>query len=122
MSTEITCATSLNRDSDGALIFFNCSSVMVSGFTISNCGGRETNDLSVQSILMKSTKDVIVKEIAVTNGTGHGLSFQNVKGQVLVLNTNFHIIDTNLIMIIKSVLDVCSSSTHPQTQVIMSHK
>ena len=87
MSTEITC---VNRDSDGAaLIFFNCSSVMVSGFTVSNCGGRETNSLSVESILMKSTKDVIVKEIAVTNGTGHGLSFQNVKGQVFVLNTNF---------------------------------
>ena len=51
MSTEITCATSVNRDSDGAgLIFYNCSSVTVSGFTVSNCGGRETNDLSVQSI------------------------------------------------------------------------
>ena len=90
MSTEITCATSVNRDSDGAaLIFFNCSNVMVSGFTISNCGGRETNDLSVQSILVKSTKDVIVKEIAVTNGTGHGLSFQNVKGEVSILDSNF---------------------------------
>ena len=52
-------------------------------------GGRETNDLSVQSVLVKSTKDVIVKEIAVTNGTGHGLSLQNVKGQVSVLNSNF---------------------------------
>ena len=90
MSTEITCATCVNRNSDGAaLIFFNCSSVMVSGFTVSNCGGRETNSLSVQSILVRSTKDVIVKDIAVTNGTGHGLSFQNVKGQVFVLNTNF---------------------------------
>ena len=90
MSTEITCATSVNRDSDGAgLIFYNCSSVMVSGFTVSNCGGRETNDLSVQSILVNSTKDVIVKEIAVTNGTGRGLSFQNVKGEVSVLNSNF---------------------------------
>ena len=91
MSTEITCATSVNRDSDdgAGLIFYNCSSVMISGFTVSNCGGRETNDLSVQSILVKSTKNVIVKEIAVTNGTGHGLSFQNVKGQVSILDSNF---------------------------------
>ena len=90
ISPEITCAISVNRDSDGAaLIFFNCSSVMVSGFTVSNCGGRETNSLSVQSILMKSIKNIIIKEITVTNGTGQGLSLQNVKGQVSILNSNF---------------------------------